>query len=127
MIGGALPFAYATGRSTRVELIRRPGPPQPVVGVVDAGGPARAVAAALRERGYETLDTITPGVTPQPRTTVYWRPRLTREAEATAVAEAVGADELVRDRRRARARRARSRTRTRRSSWSWAEAEPASF
>ena len=96
MIGGALPFAYDDGAHVRVELIRRPGPPQPVVGVVDAGGPARAVAAALRERGYETLDTITPGVTPQPRTTVYWRPRLTREAEATAVAEAVGADELVR-------------------------------
>lgn len=96
VIGGALPFPYRDGAQHRVELIRRRGPPQPVVGVVDAGGPARDVAAGLRERGYETLDAITQGVKPQQPVTVYWRPRLTGEADATAVAEAVGADQLVR-------------------------------
>ena len=80
-----------------MELLRGPAPPPlPVVGVVDAGGPARAVRRALGDQGYETLAAITPGVTPQPRTTVYWRPQLTTLAAATAVAEAVGAADLTR-------------------------------
>ena len=96
MLGGVLPFPYRDGARTRVELIRGAGTRLPTVGVVDAGGPARAVAASLREQGYETLGAITPGVKDQPRTHVYWRPQRTTAAAAAALAEAVGAVELTR-------------------------------
>jgi hypothetical protein len=93
--GGVLPFPYRDGARTHVELIRRAGVRLPTVGVVDAGGPARAVVTSLREQGYETLDAITPGVKDQPRTDVYFRPGRTSGEAALAVAEALAAVEAT--------------------------------
>jgi hypothetical protein len=94
VIAGVLPFPYDD--SARVELLRRPIPPPPRVGVVGAGGDARAMLERLVDAGYEPLRAIGLGVKRQPRTVVYWRPRRATRAEAAAVSRAAGAAELIR-------------------------------
>jgi hypothetical protein len=88
VVGGVLPFPYANGM--RVEPIRRPQREPPLVGVVDATGVpgvAANVLARIRQLGHPALDAITPGVKPQPRTEVYWRPRRATRDEAEEVAQ----------------------------------------
>ena len=94
VIAGVLPFPYDD--SADVEQLRRPIASPPRVGVVGAGGDARAMLERLVDAGYEPLRAIGLGVKRQPRTVVYWRPRRATLAEAAAVARAAGAAELIR-------------------------------
>src|SRR5215218_8463984 len=86
VIGGVLPLPYEDG--VQVELIRRPRPVPPVVGVVDAtgiSGVAANVLAKIRRSGHPVLDA-------QPRTDVYWRPQRATRHEAEVVAELLRAE-----------------------------------
>jgi DNA-directed RNA polymerase specialized sigma24 family protein len=88
VIGGVLPFPYEDG--VQVDLIRRPQPAPPLVGVVDATGipgVAANVLAQIRRSGYSTLHAITPGIEAQLRTDVYWRPKRATRHEAELVAQ----------------------------------------
>jgi hypothetical protein len=89
-----LPFPYEEG--VAVELTRRAAPSRPRIGIVDAGGDAEAMRDQLVSLGYEPLGAIVPGVKRQPRTTVYWHARRATFAEASAVARAARASELIR-------------------------------
>lgn len=93
VIGGVLPLPYEDG--VHVDLIRRPRPVPPVVGVVDAtgiSGVAANVLAKIRRSGHPVLDSITPGIEAQPRTDVYWRPQRATRHEAEVVAELLRAE-----------------------------------
>jgi LytR cell envelope-related transcriptional attenuator len=97
VIGGVLPFPYEDG--VQVDLIRRPQPAPPLVGVVDAtgiSGVAANVLAQIRRSGYSTVDAITPGIKVQARTDVYWRPERATRHEAEDVAHLLRASKVQR-------------------------------
>ena len=95
VFGGVLPFPYRTRDVPRVKPIRGVGTVKPRVGIVDAGGPVSDAIGRLQARGYQTLDRITPGVTAQPRSIVYWWPSRAGLEDAFEVAEAAGVEEVA--------------------------------
>jgi len=99
VFGGVLPFPYRTRDVPRVELVRGRADVEPLVGIVDAGGPVDDVVARLHGRGYDTLHEITPGRTLPPRSIVYWWPGTESLEQAFEVAGTAGvqAVEPIRD------------------------------
>jgi hypothetical protein len=95
VFGGVLPFRVPDDAAPEVEVTFARIEGAPRVGVVDGGGDAQAVADRLARTGFATTGEITPGVTPQPRTTVYWRAdRVSREDAARVAAVAGAADQV---------------------------------
>jgi hypothetical protein len=94
VLAGVLPFPYE--ESAEVELVRRPMPAPPRVGIVDAGGDVLALRDRLLAAGYEPLSAIVPGVKRQPRNAVYWQRSGATRAEAAAIARVAGAPDLIR-------------------------------
>ena len=89
VVGGKLPFPYRDNAKIEVQPISRAPRESLLVGVVDATG-ADGVAANVRARiaksGYRVAATIRVSPKPQPRTEVYWRPRLATLAHAQELA-----------------------------------------
>jgi hypothetical protein len=93
VIGGVLPFAYRDGARIDVDLIDGSAARRPRVAVVDAGGPAGAVNRQLAQAGYGT---VAPARSRnRAGMVVEWWADRTTWATATAVAELVGADDVV--------------------------------
>ena len=101
VFGGVLPFPVRDGDGARPEVVYAPVSGTSHVGVVAAGGDADVVAYRLAEAGYETAG-VTPGVTQQKPTTVYWRPGRVSREDVARIAALVGADrrEEIADRER---------------------------
>jgi hypothetical protein len=93
VVGGVLPFRYRDGARTDVALIEDNPRHLPRVAVVDAGGPAGAVNRQLALAGYPTVEPARSR--DRAGTVVEWWSDRTTWATATAVAELVGADDVV--------------------------------
>jgi hypothetical protein len=96
LFGGVLPFPVADSAAPEVEVDYAEIEGAPRVGVVGGGGEAIDIADRLMRAGFATTGSVTPGVTPQPRTTLYWWPGRVSREDAARVAAVIGADERVR-------------------------------
>ncbi len=90
VFGGVLPFPVRADSGPEPEAVLERITGTPSVGVVDGGGDADTVAYRLGEAGYATTG-VTPGVTPQDPTTVYWRPGKVSREDVARVAALSGA------------------------------------
>ena len=115
LFGGVLPFPVADDAAPEVEVDYAQIEGEPRVGVVDGGGDAIDIADRLMRAGFATTGSVTPGVKPQERTTLYWQPGRVSREDAARVAAVVGAGERsgssTGSASRARARRGRARCR----------------
>ena len=91
MVAGVAPVA--TGSPPVLQPVRAPAPTVAVVDATSGTGDAERVHRRLADAGYIVRSGVIDGVTPQEPTVVWWRDR-DRSADASQLAELIGADDL---------------------------------